>query len=225
MTLSGTIIGQFDPFKALDNDALGEISSAMRVRYVRKGTYIITSGSDDNDVYFLVSGHVRVCFFAENGKQVHFEELEQGMMFGELAAIDNGLRSSDCLSVVDCQLAVLSRECFRSLILKYPTVLDAVLTRLAAMVRANMRKVYEFSAYTVAQRVRFELLRLASQSPASSDGAIHLINTPTHAEFAARIGTHREGVTRELNALIAKGVITWTHSHHIIHDVVALSDE
>jgi CRP-like cAMP-binding protein len=224
MALSGTIVGQFDPFKALDNDARAEIASMMRVKYVRKGTYIITSGNDDTDVYFLVSGHVRVCFFAENGKQVHFEELEQGMMFGELAAIDHGLRSSDCLSVVDCQLATLSEDCFRSLILQYPAVLDAVLTRLAAMVRANMRKVYEFSAYTVAQRVRFELLRLASQSPAT-DGAIHLVNTPTHAEFAARIGTHREGVTRELNALIAKGIITWTHSHRIIHDVVALSDK
>lgn len=223
MTLSGTIVGHFDPFKALDHDALGEIASLMRVKYVKKGNYIITTGSDNTDVYFLVSGHVRVCFFAENGKQVHFDELSQGMMFGEIAAIDDGGRSGDCLSVIDCQVAILSKEDFRALILKYPTVLDAVLIRLATMVRTNMRKVYEFSAYSVAQRVRFELLRLASQSP-SADDAIHLHNTPTHAEFAARIGTHREGVTRELNALIAKGIITWTHSHRIIHDVVALSD-
>jgi CRP-like cAMP-binding protein len=172
----------------------------------------------------LISGEVRVCFFAENGKQVHFDQLLPGTMFGELAAIDNKGRSSDCISVVDCQLAVLSEENFRLIYQQYASVLDAVLIRLAAMVRFNIRKVYEFSAFSVSQRVRFELLRLASEAPGSHPGPIKLSNVPTHAEFAARINTHREAVSRELSSLVAKGVISWGHTGHAIHDVVSLSD-
>lgn len=223
MTLSSTVVGQFDLFRELDKSALDTIADLMRVKYVDKGQYIISASSGGSDVFFLISGKVRVCFFAENGKQVHFDELLAGMMFGELAAIDDKGRSSDCISIVDCQLGILGAEEFRMLIAQYRPVQDAVLKRLAAMVRVNMRKVYEFAAFSVSQRIRFELLRMASEAPASK-GPIVLKNVPTHAELASRVSTHREAVTRELNALINKGTISWTHSEHIIHDVVALSD-
>lgn len=223
MGISSTIVGNFALFQNLNKEALESISLKMRVKYVEKGQYIIATKSDNTDVFFLVSGAVRVCFFAENGKQVHFEQLLPGAMFGELAAIDDKGRSSDCISIEDCQLAILSREDFRSLLSEFEPVLQAVLVRLAEMVRFNMRKVYEFSAFSVSQRVRFELLRLASEA-SSEKGPIVLSNVPTHAEIAARISTHREAVTRELNALVARGIISWGHSGHAIHDVVALSD-
>ncbi|MFK7890350.1 MAG: Crp/Fnr family transcriptional regulator [Granulosicoccus sp.] len=225
MNLSGTIVRQFEPFKELDKADLEAIAALMRVKYVKKGQYIISTCSENSDVYFLVSGRVRVCFFTQNGKQVHFDELVPGSMFGELAAIDNRGRSSDCISLVDCQVAILPQDDFNALVVQHTSVLESVLNRLTAMIRSNMRRVYEFAAYPVPQRVRFELLRLASEgSQSDSDGTIRIDNLPTHAEIASRISTHREAVNRELNSLIAQGVISSSQSSIFIHDVVALSD-
>ena len=106
---------------------------------------------------------------------------------------------------------------------RYSDVQHSVLLRLAAMVRGNMQKVFEFSALSVVQRIHCELLRLASDANADSP-EILLTSVPTHAEIASRVSTHREAVTRELKAMETSGLITWKKNHHVIHDVVKLSE-
>lgn len=224
MAIPGTVLRTFDILQHLDAPSLAHIRPLFSTQFCTKGQFIVSARSQSTDVFFLVSGRVRVCFFSDNGKLIQFEDLSPGKMFGELAAIDNQGRSSDCMSVTECQLALLSRQDFRQLIATHASVRDAVLNRLAAMVRSNMRRVYEFSAYSVPQRIRFELLRLASESQALSNGTITLDQVPTHAEIAARVSTHREAVTRELKSLEARGIITWKPSKHAVHDVVRLSE-
>ena len=66
-------------------------------------------------------------------------------------------------------------------------------------------------------------MRLASEAKSNSS-EIEISNVPTHLEIAARISTHREAVTREVNALELSGLITWKKNKHIIHDVAGLSE-
>ncbi len=46
---------------------------------------------------------------------------------------------------------------------------------------------------------------------------------PTHADFAARVSTHREAVTRELNALERAGLIARQRGTLIIADFARLA--
>ena len=226
--VSGIALGTFEIFSKLDMDARNEIARNTHQRTVEKGQYIISAENNDSDVYFLISGSVRVCSFSHNGKPIHFDELSSGMMFGELSAIDNRERSSDCISVTKCTLAVMKAGQFRQIITDHQTVRDAVLFRLASMVRDNMQRVYEFSALSVPQRIRCELLRLSSVAESSQasepNSDIHLVAVPTHAEIAARISTHREAVTRELKSLETLGIITWKPKKYVIHDIAFLSE-
>jgi len=226
--VSGIALGTFEIFSKLDMDARSEIARNTHQRIVEKGQYIISAENNDSDVYFLISGSVRVCSFSHNGKPIHFDELTSGMMFGELSAIDHKERSSDCISTSKCTLAVMKASQFRQIISTHETVRDKVLLRLASMVRDNMQRVYEFSALSVPQRIRCELLRLASVAESSkeseSDSDIHLTAVPTHAEIAARISTHREAVTRELKSLETSGIITWKPKKYVIHDITYLSE-
>lgn len=227
--VSGIALGTFEIFSKLDMDVRNEIARDTHLRTVDKGQYIISAETSDSDVYFLISGHVRVCSFTQNGKQIQFDELTSGMMFGELSAIDDKERSSDCISVSKCNLAVMKASSFRQVIATHGSVRDSVMLRLASMVRENMQRVYEFSALSVPQRIRCELLRLASSAvdpstESESNSDIHLTAVPTHAEIAARISTHREAVTRELKTLESLGTITWKPKKYIIHDVTFLSE-
>lgn len=222
-SVSGTALGTFDIFRSLSITKRDLIASELTLSRVDKGQFIITHKSAGDDVYFLMAGKVRVCTLSQVGKQVHFEELLPGMMFGELSAIDGLQRSSDCLSIEDCNLVVMTADHFRRLINQYPEVQQAVLLRLASMVRGNMQKVFEFSTLSVVQRIHCELLRLASD--ASSDSPeIVLTSAPTHAEIASRVSTHREAVTRELKSLENSGLITWKKNTYVIHDAVKLSE-
>jgi len=143
-------------------------------------------------------------------------------MFGEMSAIDGAERSGDCIAIKDTTLAVLSAEHFNLILKEYPSVSMFVMQRLVSLVRRHMSRVYEFSTSSVSQRVRYELLRIASSSDSGGSNIV-IEKPPTHADIAARISTHREAVTRELKLLESEGVITWRPGSHVIRNVVGLT--
>lgn len=227
--VTGATLGTFELFEKLDSCTREKITQYFSSKQLVKGQYVISESQSNSEVYFLVSGTVHCCAFAENGKEVQFEELKPGMMFGELAAIDGKERSSDCIAATAVTLAVISSDDFNLLIDNYKSVRTNVIQRLAFMVRLHMRKLYELTTFPVNQRVRFELLRIASsrqqchtaEDRVASD--ITLSSVPTHAEIATRIGTHREAVTRELKLLESVGAITWRPGEYVIHDLTQLT--
>jgi CRP-like cAMP-binding protein len=58
-----------------------------------------------DDVFFIVSGEVRVTIYSVAGKAVSFRELGPGDTFGEFPAIDGGPRSAGVEARTSCLLA------------------------------------------------------------------------------------------------------------------------
>ena len=83
-------------------------------------------------------------------------------------------------------------------------------------------RLYELCALNVRTRLHCELIRL-SRVAGVADNRAMIDPAPTHAELANRIGTHREAVTRELNALAHMSVVTQNKRHLEILDVTRLS--
>lgn len=207
----------FDIFSELDGDQRASVAARMSGKHYGAGASVLPSLDDDNSVYFLVSGQVRACAYNQAGRQVYFEDLLPGAMFGELAAIDDGERSNDCICTVPSLILILHQAAFRAVLDEFPSVKDRVMLRLVSMVRRQVKRVYEYSSYTVSQRIRFELLRLES-SPPDARGCLDLTEVPTQAELADRVSSHREAVSRELKFLESEGLITWQRKAHRIHD-------
>ena len=221
MKVTAVTLSAFDIFRELSLTEREDIASLMKCHQYQSGRYIIPSAQDHNHVYFLISGQVKVCAYNNTGKQVYFENLSSGMMFGELAAIDNGDRTSDCICSETALVARLDKQSFLQVLEKYPSVKSRVLLRLVSMIRRQLQRVYEYTAYSVNQRIRFEILRLVSEA-GSSQPPIVLENVPTQAELADRISSHREAVSRELKVLESDGLITWMPQAHVVHDPDAL---
>jgi len=94
---------------------------------------------------------------------------------------------------------------FRETIHKHPSVCDNVLATMAAAIRALNNRANEQANLDVRQRLCAELLRL---SRTNAEGRVIVSPPPTHAELAARISTHREAVTKLLNALERENAIS-----------------
>jgi signal-transduction protein with cAMP-binding, CBS, and nucleotidyltransferase domain len=65
---------------------------------------IIDRHSDSRDIFFVVSGRVRVVNYSLSGREISFDDIETGGYFGELAAIDGQPRS------VHAEILRLARE-------------------------------------------------------------------------------------------------------------------
>ncbi len=157
------------------------------------------------DVLFLVEGRLRVSLYSPSGKEVLFEDIEAGQVFGELAAIDDKGRSTSVYALQPSSVAFLDAAGFMDLLRDNFPVARRVMVNLCRLVRRLDERVFEFSTLTVSNRIHAELLRLAGGEAGRQSAVITPV--PRHADIASRVSTHREAVTREMNVLARAGVL------------------
>jgi CRP-like cAMP-binding protein len=187
-------------FEDLPEAELAAIARACTTRTYVRHAHISDEHELASDVFFILSGTVRANSISSDGREIIYSDLGVGDIFGEFAAIDGGLRSSGLVATSDCLLARMPAEKFFALLGANSTVALRLIQLLVVKIRRMSERVFEVSALAVRERVRRELLRLAAEGTPEERGVI-IRPAPTHYEFAARIGSHREAVTRELNRL------------------------
>ena len=208
-------------FRRLDAAARGRLAGICAGRRYAAGQRILSHKDRTQDVYFIISGKVRVTIYSLGGKEITFRDQGAGEMFGELGAIDGEPRSAHVMALEDSLVASMSREAFWEVLAGYPEVAAFTLRRLAGLVRLLSERVFEFSTLAVRNRIHAELLRLAREHPGDENTAL-IAPAPTHADIASRISTHREAVTREYHDLTEAGIIEQRRGELVINDVARL---
>jgi CRP/FNR family cyclic AMP-dependent transcriptional regulator len=186
-----------------DRDA---IANCCHSRRYSGGELILAQEDPSQDVFFIISGKVRVQLLDRSGKDTLFREMLAGSMFGELSAIDGAARSATIRAEEDSWLAFMSPADFRDILAKHPNIAMATLEWVTGLVRELSSRLHSFNVLPVKQRVRVDVLRMANEA-GISDNQARLEPPPRHADIAARVGTHREGVTRELNDMTRLGLL------------------
>jgi len=186
------------------------------------GRTVVALGARSTSVYVVLEGRVQVTLFSLGGREVILRDLGEGEMFGELAAIDGHPRSASIVALSDCQLASIPAEAFRAAVAETPEGAMWLAKRLTAQVRDLTERVFELNALRVRSRLHCELLRLCGTADQRADG-VTLEPTPTHAELASRVGTHREAVTREIGYLVDQGIIRQERRRMTVLDMQALT--
>ncbi len=192
-------------FRGLDAEALHRIDAACTWRQVAAKEWVVDHQNGGTDVFIVLRGHVRVVV-SVGGKETILRDIRDGEFFGELAAIDLQPRSAGIVAITDSTLARMGADMFRRVIHEHPSVCDQVLAVLVGQVRMLANRANEAAGLRMKHRLWAELLRLARPGPNAS-GLPVVSPPPTHAELAGRVNSHREAITRELNASERAGLI------------------
>jgi CRP/FNR family cyclic AMP-dependent transcriptional regulator len=167
------------------------------------------------DVYFILSGDVRVLMRTASGKEVILDEMRAGELFGELAAMDGVKRSANVSALTRGEVGVMPAPVFRELVFSSQAVADRLFRLLTARIRELNSRLVEQTVLDLRHRLYSELLRLSV--PRSSGGAERVVTPPPfHHDLAARIGCRREQVTREFTMLTQEGLIERTRGALIL---------
>jgi CRP/FNR family cyclic AMP-dependent transcriptional regulator len=214
-------LATIDLFRELGAAELGEVERHIRIRQYRAGQTVVGYQDDSHDLFFILSGKLKVTIFSEAGREVAFRELTTGQSFGELSAIDGQPRSANVIALTDASVGSMTAPDFITALRRQPEVALATLRKLTVLVRALSERVHEFSE-KVEVRICHELLRLARDSMLNEHAA-RLRPAPKHAEIASRVNTHREAVTRLLGKLTKVGVVQRGRGELLIRDIEALA--
>ena len=167
---------------------------------------IIDRQSDSKDVYFVTHGLVRVVNYSVSGREIAFDDIEAGNVFGELAALDGEPRSANVVAIQSTTVATLSPTAFQEVLSENPGVSLALMKWLAGVIRNSTERIMDLSSLGAHNRVYAEILRLAKAN-ANEDNTALITPVPIHSDVASRVSTTRETVARVFSELSKKGLL------------------
>ena len=188
---------------------LASYEARSRWRHVAPNEEQNENDEKTSNVYFLVSGEVRVLMRTRSGKEVIFGDLRAGQFFGELAALDGTPRSANVTALTRGEVCIMSSAVFRELVFGSQLVTDRIFRLLTGRVRELNGRLMEHVVLDLRHRLYAELIRL-SIPRAGHPGERVVTPPPFHHVLAARIGCRREQVTREFTTLDQEGLIERT---------------
>jgi len=208
-------------FADLSDSEIKTLDRQCAWRRYRPQEQIIGPESDSRDVFFVTEGRVRIVNYSASGREISYDEVETGGVFGELSAIDGRPRSAVVIAVTETLVAALSPKFFKELLENHPDVGHGIILRLAQIVRQSTARIMDLSTKGAHNRVHAELLRLARQN-AGKDNVAVIDPAPIHSDIASRVSTTRETVARVLGELTRKGLISREKNALRVDDVAAL---
>ena len=205
----------------MSDSELVRLAESCTTRTYEKNAQILGDQDSTTDVFFILAGSVRTNSVSPKGREVIYSEIKAGNIFGEFSAIDGRPRSSAVSALTDCTVARMPAKAFFEFLRGNGIVATKLVELLVTKIRSMSERVFEVSALSVSERLRRELLRLAATGERQGK-TIVIKPAPTHYDIAARIGSHREAVTREFNRLEAEKVLDVSRRQISILDLARL---
>lgn len=187
-------------FKDADDIDVTRYDRRCAWRRLDEEQVVVDFEDTSSDVYFLLSGDVRILVRTPGGKEVILSDLTAGSYFGELAAIDGTPRSANVTALTKCELCIVPGPVFREIVFESKVICDKLLRLLTHRVRDLNSRIIEHTVLDVRHRLYADLLR-QSHPRAGHPGQRIVSPPPFHHVLAGRVGCRREQVTRELSTM------------------------
>lgn len=194
----------------------------LKIKSFKRNEYVFTPGKYANEVYFIIKGRIKVGTYGEDDKEVIKKVAVTGEVFGEFPLIGQTTRKDYSFAMEDTEAFVLTVQEVWTLISEHKQAFAFILnslgnrlldmeSRLEAIVfKDSRRRVISFLENLVrrkGQRVGYEML---------------VRKFFTHQEIANMTATSRQTVTKVLNELRNKNILTFNRRRLLVRDFDAL---
>jgi CRP-like cAMP-binding protein len=203
----------------LGDSEIDELLARARIERYAAGEAIFAKGSPGQSMMAVLRGGVKITSPSPDGREIVFNTIGVGDIFGEIALFDGHERSADATAIADCELLVIYRRDFLPFLQRRADICIVLLEVLCQRLRHTSEQVEDVSFVNLGARVAKALLRLAQTQ---STGATSMVLRVTQRELGAMVGGARESVNRQLQAWQKAGLIELGKGSIAIRDVGGL---
>ena len=164
---------------------------------------VINEGENNDALYFILSGRMRIFISDQEGRVVTLSALEAGDYFGEIV-LDGGRRTASIEAATEARLLIVPGPQVGRLLKDNHDFTLQLLASTLKKVRGLSHRVREFALLTVYGRFTSFL---DEHTVKQEDGTAVLTPTFTLVEIAQHISASREMVSRLLHDLVEGGYI------------------
>jgi CRP-like cAMP-binding protein len=145
------------------------VSPAVAERYGPRGHWLTAAPDqllvnfDDasDDVFFVVSGTVRVAMRTPGGHELILDDIPAGRFFGEMAAIDGAPRSATVTALHRSRICRVPGQVFMALLADAPELSRRLMRVLVQRLREGNGRMLELPTLDIRHRLYADLLRAA----------------------------------------------------------------
>ncbi|MBX9657502.1 MAG: Crp/Fnr family transcriptional regulator [Nitrospiraceae bacterium] len=194
-------------FDGISPSEMQEMEKITRMEEVKKRQPLYLPGDPSSSVYFLKRGRVKIANTAPSGKEVTFDILEAGDIFGELDVLEDAPRSTSAETLDDALICVIPRKDFDQYLAMHPSVMYKLTKLIGLRLKKIQSRVEDLVFREVPARLAHLLSELGKTEGVAEKQGIRLNVKLTHQEMANLIGCSRETVSTIMGQFRDDGLI------------------
>lgn len=206
-------------FTTLDDEAFHLLTDELTEVDLSRGASVFREGDQGDQLYFIVSGKVKLGRTSPDGRESLVAILGPGELFGEMALFDPAPRSTAATAVSETRLAGLKNESLNALLRQRPEVSMQLLQALARRLRRTNDNLSDLVFSDVPGRVAKAILDLADRFGRPATDGILVAHELTQEELAQLVGASRETVNKALAEFVQRGWLRLEARAVVILDV------
>jgi len=197
------LLGNTQLFGKLDDDSRLDVARQMRESSFSAGQSIFARGDTGKDVYLVLEGRVRLSVLSSEGRELTFSHAARGEVFGEIAALDGGLRTADATAVSAVKAMTLSHTMLKRLAQTSPPFAEAVVAFLCSRIRETDLQLEGVALHRIEVRLARFLIGMLRQrnGEETRSGREKIDLGMSQGELALLLGASRPKVNAALTLL------------------------
>ncbi len=213
------LLREVDLFAGLSPAELKEISRTLPMQTCRVGG-LVTSPDDDNErLYVIKRGRVRLYRLTPDGRQLTLEILDKGRIVGRMAWLGQQLTDAYAEAIEDALICSFTPRELQRLIDRFPSVGVNIIRYLSGRLAASEREREVMAFRSVEQRLAARLLELTERFGQPTEGGTAIDARLTQQELADMIGTSRETLATTVASLRERRVLDMHNQRVVILDL------
>lgn len=212
-------------FAELLESELREVAKRVTRKEYPSGTTVFMDGERCQELFIVATGAVRLMKTAPSGREQLISIERMGSTLAEVPVFEDGQYTFTAHAVEPTELLRLPADDFRRICSQHPEIAMKVIKVLSHRLKHLDGLVEELSFSTVRGRLIARLLRLAEERGRRTENEAEFELDENNEELAARLGTVRELISRNLGRLHGDGLIEMHRRTVRIPDVKKLENE
>lgn len=192
-------------FNHLDQESMNKIASKANTKKLKRGEYLYQAMDEDDSIYIVHLGQVRIFRLAESGKEQLIRVLNPGDFTGESTIFSKDTYHDHFAEATrKTSICVIRRDNLQELLDEYPKISMKILQSMSDRLQQSEKQTASVAIEQVTNRIIYYLEDLAG--PQLEDEVI--VELPmTRKDIASYLGTTPETLSRKFKELEEKGLI------------------
>jgi CRP/FNR family transcriptional regulator, cyclic AMP receptor protein len=189
-----------------ESDLLACAGKCHEARF-RKGELLFSRGDPADRLHVVAEGQVRLAVSTADGRELSFEVVGPGAMFGEIAVLDGLPRSADAVAITPSRTCTLASPDFKRLMRERPSISEAVIAFLCGRLRRVSDRLEDVALRPLVSRLARFLIVAIGDRRAQPGKRVPVELNFSQSELAMLLGASRPKINASLVELERCGAI------------------